>query len=336
MIGAIFFAGKPQPSLAQNAPFKSYQLRVFCDNPKAATVTFWHDVPEVSMGVKLLCAGKCKGKTVPLAAALAGLPTAVSVALRASVEKHEEDAAAGNGRSVKGCLLDGEQKPPGCMTRDDERTGDVPWFDPSARGCNDLHDTQLTTTFSRGTCTYTLRACGTVILKDTVSAPNAANCTREYRAESYGGTAPLPQKVCCDIWREAARTGSGCNPEVDADCDGELNEKTQVLRLQDPYYAPSPGETDKNFNRADFDPLPPGLNWDGVMPNEPCKGCKWMATSAKLTCSPDKYKNMPESRKRDHEYKVTWKCPTSGILRVVTKRVAARLPCTPPSGQRSA
>lgn len=111
-------------------------------------------------------------------------------------------------------------------------------------------------------------------LKDVIDAPNAASCTREYRAERYGGFAPLPQKVCCDIWREAAGAGSGCNPEVDADCDGELNQNTKSLRLQEPYYVPSQGETDKNFNPADFNPMPPGLNWDGVMPNEPCKGCK--------------------------------------------------------------
>lgn len=326
MIGAIFLAGKPELSFAQGDVFELYYLYVHCGSKELPAAEFVHRVQEGGTvgrpvaGTEVICVGNCAFGTFTLADKLAKLPAPVRVALQAQVDKH----AVGKDW-FRACLGD---KPPNCVERV-EKDGDLPWFDPSAPGCNDLHDTQLTTTFSRGKCTYTLRACGSLVLRDTIDAPNAASCTREYRAEQYG-IAPLPQKVCCDIWREAAGAGSGCNPEVDADCDGEPNNKTSQLRLQYPYYAPRPGGNDKNFNPADFDPLPPGLDWEEVMPNEPCKGCKWMATSAKLTCSPDKYKKMPESRKRDHEYKATWKCPTSGVQRVVTKRVAAKFPCTPP------
>ena len=100
MVGAIFFAGKPELSSAQNAPFKSYQLRVFCGNSAIPTEAFWHDVGEDSMGVNVRCAGNCPGGKVPLADALAGLPAEVSAALKAKVEKHQENAAAGKGRSL--------------------------------------------------------------------------------------------------------------------------------------------------------------------------------------------------------------------------------------------
>lgn len=313
MIGAIFLAGKPEPSSGQVTPPSDAYI-ICCNLPVNVPAT-----PEHALGTdhsKDRCPQYMRDNPQGRQSICDQLKPFMDNGVYCD--------------TVAAYCKAPEDKKPKCVTRDDERTGDVPWFDPSAPGCQDLRDTQLTTTFSGGKCTYTLRACGSLVLRDTLDAPNAASCTREYRTEYYGGTAPLPQKVCCDIWQQAAGAGSDCNPEVDADCDGEPNNKTSQLRLQDPYYAPIPGTNDKNFNPADFDPLPPGLGWDEVMPNEPCKGCKWMATSAKLTCSPDKYKKMPESRKSDHEYKVTWKCPTSGVQRVVTKRVAARFPCTPP------
>jgi hypothetical protein len=326
MIGAIFYAGKPRPTSAQN--YLSFRVLVDCgDRPNPDQ--FWYDIKGNidSMGVApARCAGNCGGRKVTLKEALAGLPDAVQTGLTTEVN----NAAVGKVWCVVG---DGKKPlPPGCITRDDERTGDVPWFDPSAAGCNDLQDTQRTFTYAAGKCTVTMRACNTTVLRHTWAVPNSASCTHaNLIEENY--VFVLPQKVCCDIWREAARAGSGCNPENDADCDGEPNNTSQMLRLQDPYYAPDPKFPDKNFNAADFDPLPPGLNWDAVMPNEPCKGCKWMATSAKLTCSPDKNKRMPESAKKDHEYKVTWKCPMTGVVKVVTKKMPARFACTPPTAR---
>lgn len=139
-----------------------------------------------------------------------------------------------------------------------------------------------------------------------------------------------PNKVCCDIWREGVSAGSGCNPETDADCDGLPNDRDSFLNAR-PYYAPPrPGSVDGQFfqgnvadsDPANFDPRPAGLNWDELMPNEPCKRCKWVALSGKLTCSPD--------GRTEHEYKATWACPSSGVQRVVTKRAPASAHCTPP------
>ena len=109
VMGTIFLGGTP--SSAQNAPFQSYDLRVFCgDSPNAnATATFWHDVPESSMGLKTIDVGNCNGCNGSLADALAGLPAAAAAALKAMVDKHQADAAAGKGQPLT-CLGDCENK----------------------------------------------------------------------------------------------------------------------------------------------------------------------------------------------------------------------------------
>jgi len=139
IIGAIFFAGKPQPSSAQNDGFKIYDLLVFCGDSQLASAIFGHEATEGGtvgrplMGTKTICVGKCGGGTVTLPAALAGLPAAVSAALQAKVDKHQADAAAGKAWRLN-CLGDGK-KPPDCYDYGDaESEGAVPWFDPSARG----------------------------------------------------------------------------------------------------------------------------------------------------------------------------------------------------------
>jgi len=240
---------------------------------------------------------------------------------------------------------------------------DMPWFDPSAEGCQQLQDTRMNaewTAANGGTCTFTLTACNYTALKYTLNyveekdgkltetsiegvrnqmTPEQlaargirpirrSECTLQLYVTMYGD---YPGTVCCDIWREGVSAGSGCNPETDADCDGLPNNRDSFLNSE-PYYAPprsgSYQETffkgADDFNPANFDPRPPGLSWDELMPNEPCKKCKWMALSGKLTCSPD--------GRSEHEYKAIWVCPTTGTQRTVTKRAPASAPCIPPRG----
>jgi hypothetical protein len=240
-----------------------------------------------------------------------------------------------------------EAKKPPCKERGPY---DVPWFDPSAEGCQNLQDTRMNANWTAaggGTCTITLTACNYTVLTDTtthvrehdgkvepvqmvdqltseqlasagIRRIRRADCNPQLYENSIGD---YPNVVCCDIWREAVRAGGNCNPERDADCDGRPNNQSAVINAV-PYYAPPRTGEAADFNPADFDPRPRGLNWDELMPNEPCKKCKWMATSGKLTCSPD--------GRREHEYKATWVCPSSGVTRTVTKRAPASAPCTPP------
>ena len=246
-----------------------------------------------------------------------------------------------------------DKEPTKCKERGEY---DVPWFDPSAPGCQQLQETRLNANWSAtngGTCTITLTACNYTVathtlnyvtnengkLTDTSAGPGItaeqlaamgvrpirrSECTTQVYLASFPD---YPNVVCCDIWREGVRADSGCNPEQDADCDGLPNNRDAWLNSQ-PYYAPprpgSPQDTGAaDFNPADFDPRPPGLSWDELMPNEPCKKCKWTATSGRLTCSPD--------GRKEHEYKATWVCPSSGAQRTVTKRAPASAPCTPPN-----
>jgi hypothetical protein len=254
---------------------------------------------------------------------------------------------------------DDSKKPPPCKERGEY---DVPWFDPSAQGCQQLQNTRMEanwTAANGGTCTITLTACNYTALtfrvnyveeKDGKVTPASINpivnqltpkqladmglrpirnseCNAQFYEKIYGDH---PNTVCCDIWREGVSAGSGCNPEKDADCDGLPNDRDEVLNAE-PYYAPPrPGSFQESkfsgaadFDPANFDPRPSGLSWDELMPNEPCKKCKWMATSGRLTCSPD--------GRAEHEYKATWVCPSSGVTRTVTKRAPASAPCTPPN-----
>ena len=246
--------------------------------------------------------------------------------------------------------------PPKCKERGPY---DVPWFDPSAEGCQQLQDTLMNanwTAANGGTCNLTLTACNYTVLTFVINLVSEKN--GKLQTEEVAGFTPTPAqlaemgirpirrfectaqlydavfgdhpgKVCCDIWREGVGAGSGCNPETDADCDGLPNNRDNYLNSE-PYYAPPrPGSYQESlsqgagdFDPAKFDPRPPGLSWDEMMPNEPCKKCKWTAISGKLTCSPD--------GRTEHEYKATWVCPTTGAQRTVTKRAPASAPCTPP------
>jgi len=230
---------------------------------------------------------------------------------------------------------------------------DVPWFDPSAEGCQQLQQTRLAANWTAsggGTCTITLTACNYTVathrvdyvieengkLKEIglgsdftaqqlasmgVRRVQRSECTTQFYLAVYPD---YPNVVCCDIWREGVAAGSDCNPEQDADCDGLPNKRDAWLNSQPFYAPPRPGSIDDtgaaDFNPADFDPRPQGLSWDELMPNEPCKKCKWTATSGKLTCSPD--------GRTEHQYKATWVCPTTGTQRTVTKRAPASAPCT--------
>lgn len=251
----------------------------------------------------------------------------------------------------------GDKKPP-CKERSPDQP---PWFDPSTEGCQQLQNTRMNaywTTANGGTCTLTLAACNYIVLTYAVNLVSERNgklettifADRPTPAELNAmGVRPIrhsectaqlydalvgdhPNTVCCDIWREGVSAGSVCNPERDADCDGLPNERDHYLNSQ-PYYAPPrPGSLaedffngSSDFNSANFDPRPPGLTWDELMPNESCKKCKWTALSGKLRCSPD--------GRTEHEYKAAWVCPTTGAQRTITKRAPATAPCSPPLSQ---
>lgn len=185
--------------------------------------------------------------------------------------------------------------------------------------------------------TVTLSICGAPVFRHVVEPPadvNTYSSNLLARVTKSTGT-----KVCCDKFREAARTGVPCDPRADVDCDGRPNQ-TDILRDTPP---PKPNGTDvlapppilgppypsvtRPFTTpegAAIDPFPPGLNPDDTEffpPQDKCD-CKWELVKGTLTCSAD--------GRQPHAYHARWRCPSSGNERFTRKEAAASAPCTPP------
>lgn len=310
MIGAIFLAVKPELSSAQNAPYRSYQLKVYCENAQVASATFWHDVG-TSMGLKQICAGNCPGGTVPLAAALAGLPAEVSAALQAKVDKHQENAAAGNGRPLT-CLRDGKEPQP-----EKKCENPLPWFDNSSTGGKGCKDVQALEIKVEERVVY-LQMCGRAVFAhdekstDDVLIEAYVIALKEYMQSRVG------DKVCCDRFREASRSDSSCDPRYDLDCDGRLNPSD---RTDDGFPAIDTVTVAAGVRSGDFVPFPPWVMEDYknfVPPANKCD-CKWELLKSTRTCSPD--------GRSPHVYQARWRCPSSGNERFTRKQAPASANC---------
>ena len=185
--------------------------------------------------------------------------------------------------------------------------------------------------------TVTLSICGAPVFRHVVEPPGEVNTYSSNllsRVQKSAGTV-----VCCDKFREAARTGVPCDPRADVDCDGKPNQ-TDVLRELPP---PKPNETDvlappsvlgppyPSVSRlftapegAAIDPFPPGLDANDIdffPPQDKCD-CKWELVKGTLTCSAD--------GRQPHAYQARWRCPSSGNERFTRKEANATAPCTPP------
>src|SRR5688572_30925161 len=84
----VMVVGSWQPSFGQKDEFYLYQLHVYCNDPQVASAAFTVKGTGM-MGTKVLCAGKCEGKTVSFEEALAGLSAGVTAGLKAELQKHE-------------------------------------------------------------------------------------------------------------------------------------------------------------------------------------------------------------------------------------------------------
>jgi hypothetical protein len=319
MIEAAFFAGKLELSSAQDGGFKMYQLLVFCGNSGLASAIFGHTVTEGGtvgrplMGTKSICVGNCGGGgTVSLEDALAGLPAEVSAALKAKVDKHQEDAAAGKGSRLT-CLQDGKEKPKD--KEDCEKP--TPWFGPPPSGCKDvrspnvrIHEAYLGIEVALEVCAYTFYYKPVKDLKDPLERDLIEDQLIRELKKRFGS------KVCCDKFQEARRTGKPCDPTWDLDCDGKLNDKDI-----DTGGLPDINRIFSTARGAPVDPFPPGLDPDDTEffpPQDKCD-CKWELMKGTLTCSPD--------GKQPHSYQARWKCPSTGNERFTRKEARPTAPC---------
>ena len=144
-------------------------------------------------------------------------------------------------QSEKRCgdgICDGPENPSNCAQdcSDAEQSGEAtlpPWYAPDldcymretsvfSEGSPWAFDKEGNTTelLSDGqvTCVLSIQICGDTIFKQKVVAAG------EECPESYHYSFASPTDVCCSKWDEAKQTGSPCNPLMDADCDGVINE----------------------------------------------------------------------------------------------------------------
>jgi hypothetical protein len=130
-------------------------------------------------------------------------------------------------------------------------------------------------------------------------------------------------KVCCDKFRQAARTGKPCDPRVDVDCDGTPNTKdNDDLKMPDIDTFARPGNAPIDEFPSGFDTSNPDFLPDRTARNSKGVGdcpCKWELTEGELTCSPD--------GKQRHHYKATWRCPKTGAEVVTVRYAPATAPC---------
>jgi hypothetical protein len=319
LIGSIFLAGKPEVISAQDDGFKMYQLLVFCGDSSLASAIFGHVVTSGGtvgrplMGTKSICVGNCGGSgSVSLDSGLAGLPASVSAGLRAKVDKHQADAAAGNGSRLT-CLAD-DVKPPSEKKCDKP----VPWFDGSS-GCTDVQAPVVA--INNGAATVSI--CGYPVFvgtpptidQDLIIASLERDKIRDFLQQRLGS------RICCTKLREAARSGKPCYPAVDIDCDGKPNQADTITA--GPMRYP---DINAPFTKGagPFDPFPPGLNPDDadfLPPQDKCD-CKWELMKGTLNCSPD--------GKQNHFYQARWRCPSTGNERFTRKEAPPSAPCSKP------
>jgi hypothetical protein len=75
------------------------------------------------------------------------------------------------------------------------------------------------------TCLLQVQVCGDMITKQKVVNTNAGEKCPD---SLHFSRAPV-MKVCCAKWDEAKRTKMPCDPMVDADCDGVVNDADEYL-----------------------------------------------------------------------------------------------------------
>jgi hypothetical protein len=200
-----------------------------------------------------------------------------------------------------------EKKSPDCENP-------TPWFGPPPAGCKDVQSPAVAMT--KGA--VTLSVCGFPVFSR--PAPDDLERTAVLEVMKSELKERAGSKVCCDKFREAARTGKPCNPEVDIDCDGRSNADdidSTGLPVINKIFTTAQG--------AAVDPFPLGLDPDDTEffpPQDKCD-CKWQLVKGTLNCSPD--------GKQPHFYQARWKCASTGNEIFTRKDAPATAPCTKPA-----
>jgi len=308
----VFFARKPQTAAGQQSDFYLYQLNVNCTDSGLVTKIFTVK-GSGKMGTHVFCAGRCGGRMVTFTDAMAGLPAKVSQALSAELDKYDTDAVR-RGWAIADCV--GKAKTPKELPPKKNCEKPTPWFGSSS-ACKDVQGPQITGYDPPRV--VTLSICGIEVFHDIVPKDHLGGFDAYKTALSYFVRKRVGSKICCDMLREAARTGIPCDPTNDIDCDGKSNQADFYTTK----FARSP-DINNLFGSpegAPIDPFPAGLNPDdpGFLPPQDKCDCKWELVKGSLNCSPD--------GKQKHFYEARWRCPSTGNERFTRKYAAATAPC---------
>lgn len=178
-----------------------------------------------------------------------------------------------------------------------------PWLGPSP-DCKDVQTWQIE---QRGS-TVSVSMCGQIVFTN----PNVGTdptfsyaykaALRDQLRQTIG------EKICCDKFRQAMRTGTPCDPRKDVDCDGKPNsEDDSGSYPNDPSAFPTI-EIITTAEGAPVDTFPTGLSLDEIYPDvESCKDCQWQLMKGELKC------NVNTQEGKQHVYQAKWKCPSTGI-----------------------
>jgi hypothetical protein len=189
-----------------------------------------------------------------------------------------------------------EERPP-----ERECAPPTPWFDTSS-GCKELKPSL----FSISGGAAILYMCGYPVFHSTAGTDEIYNEAYRPALRDFLQSRRL-DKVCCDKFEDAVRTGKPCDPRVDVDSDGQPNRSDLqaggILPAIDGSYTEPYG--------ADPHAFPPGMTVDAILPPDQCRGCRWELIKGVLKCNPD-----PTKR---HTYESSWRCPSTGEVVQVDK-----------------
>jgi len=308
LVGGTYFIQRSSTSFAQQQNFPP-------TNRKPACSCFCGDATFDSFNIFSgadIAAGKCYGGPLGVRACGETLRELPGDQLRALCQK-----AKARGKICPALAPVCDEPPPGSGCQKP-----TPWFDNSA-GCTDVQEPKVT--IANGG--VNLSICGLSVFRGTVKDPTNLDMysmiLRGWVQQQVGS------RICCNKLREAAGTAKPCDPSVDFDCDGVLNQ-ADVNKTSVPDYVLPQIDLYTISPEASIDKFPDGLNPDDpdFMPNSTARrsggvgdcACKWELIKGELKCSPD--------GKQQHVYVATWRCPVTKAEVFTTKYAPASAPCS--------
>ncbi len=306
-IGAIFFAGKPQPISGQEN-IRDQPPCSCCCSENNITNTF-NLFPVADPRSK-----KCWGLDRSGEGCRKTLGSLPEAEVQTICNKYAKISTFPFSRSFVDCPV----LQPFCKPKCQPVT---PWFESSPQsGCKDVRKPEVTVE----TGAVFLKMCGWAVFgytlpdKDPLLAQAYVSALKEHVNMRVGS------RICCDKFLAAAKPDSECDPRLDLDCDGQLNPSD---RTEDGLFPDISqfGVAQGAIGDGRVDAAPPWFRPGdaGFMPPIDLCDCKWELVTSARTCA--------KSKAGSHVWQASWRCPSPGNIKNVRREVSAKLnDCTPP------